>query len=88
MLLSKFIVPLILLSFVTFGKILKETNVIDNKYIPLVLTGVGAFVGVLFFDDTDYVLSLAGLGGFSNNLHQIAKGFMVKEEQEHGEMHK
>ncbi|MBF0709717.1 MULTISPECIES: phage holin family protein [unclassified Gemella] len=74
-LMKEFFVPVVVLAFLLFGKFLKENPKIDNKYIPIILTFTGGLLGAIFFKDTSYVLTVAGLGGFSNNLHQIFKGF-------------
>lgn len=85
-LMKEFFVPVVVLAFLLFGKFLKENSKIDNKFIPVILTFTGGLLGVIFFKDTNYVLTVAGLGGFSNNLHQIFKSFSadIKEDKQNG----
>lgn len=80
---KEFFMPVVVLAFLIFGKYLKTNTRIDNKFIPVILTFTGGLLGAIFFDDTSYVLTVAGLGGFSNNLHQIFKGFSndIKEDK-------
>lgn len=70
------------IAFLILGKVIKNVKWIDNRHIPILLTFTGGLLGSLFFDDTNQVLMMAGLGSFSNNLHQIYKGLAPTKEAE------
>lgn len=82
--LNEYMIPVVLGICIVIGYIIKKwVNDVDNKYIPTVVTILGAFLAVWFnrWSVTPEII-LSGLvtGAASTGMHQLFKQFAEKTE--------
>ena len=82
--LNEYMIPVVLGICIVIGYIIKKwVNDIDNKYIPTIVTILGAFLAVWFnrWSVTPEII-LSGLvtGAASTGMHQLFKQFAEKTE--------
>ncbi len=82
--LNEYMMPVVLGICIVVGYIIKKwVNDVDNKYIPTVVTILGAFLAVWFnrWSVTPEII-LSGLvtGAASTGMHQLFKQFAEKTE--------
>lgn len=82
--LNEYMIPVVLGICIVVGYIIKKwVNDVDNKYIPTIVTILGAFLAVWFnrWSVTPEII-LSGLvtGAASTGMHQLFKQFAEKTE--------
>lgn len=82
--LNEYMIPVVLGICIVIGYIIKKwVNDVDNKYIPTIVTILGAFLAVWFnrWSVTPEII-LSGLvtGAASTGMHQLFKQFAEKTE--------
>ena len=82
--LNEYMIPVVLGICIVIGYIIKKwVNDVDNKYIPTIVTILGAFLAVWFNRwsvTPEIILSGFVTGAASTGMHQLFKQFAEKTE--------
>lgn len=82
--LNEYMIPVVLGICLVVGWVIKKwITDIDNRYIPTIVTILGAFLSVWFNDwlvTPDIILSGLITGAASTGMHQLFKQFVEKSE--------
>lgn len=82
--LSEYMIPVVLGICLVVGFIVKKwVSDVDNKYIPTIVTILGAFLAVWFNDwsvTPEIILSGLITGAASTGMHQLFKQYIEKTE--------